>query len=315
MSSKHTTAKTPNPNPHPGLAARFKLGTVRAGFALGSRLAPKHTVNRAARLFATPFASSRSRADAAQPDSDMQRGQLEINGETIATYVWGDPVLQPYALLVHGWSSFGLRYLPLVAKLRALGYAVVTFDQPGHGHSTGKLCTLPEFTDTVHAIGQYYGEAALAIGHSLGGAAVVLAQDQDWHARKLILVAPAADMKAATGRFFRFVRLGEHLRDPFHAWLQRRTGVSVDDLQIHHHLPALGQPGLIVHDLDDDDVPWGEGERYAQYWPGARLFTTQGLGHRRVLDAPQVIEASLAFLRGEEVGTRVVGSLNLPLCM
>ena len=62
-------------------------------------------------------------------------------------------------------------------------------------------------------------------------------------------------------------------------------------------------------------LPWGEGERYAQYWPGARLLTTQGLGHRRVLDAPEVIEAALAFVCGEQVGTRVVGSPNLALCM
>jgi pimeloyl-ACP methyl ester carboxylesterase len=310
MSSKSTTAMS-----RPGLAARFKLGTVRAGFAFGSRLAPQRTVNRAAQLFATPFASSRTRAQAVQGDHEMQRGQLQINGETIATYVWGDPVLQPYALLVHGWSSFGLRFLPWVAKLRAQGFAVVTFDQPGHGYSSGKLCTLPEFTDTVHAIGQYYGDAALAIGHSLGGAAVALAQDEAWHARKLILVAPAADMAAAVGRFFRFVRLGGYLREAFYLWLLRRTGVSVEQLQVHHHLPALGAPGLIVHDLDDDDVPWGEGERYAQFWPGARLFTTQGLGHRRVLDAPEVIDAALAFIRGEEVGTRVVGSPNLSLCV
>lgn len=107
------------------------------------------------------------------------------------------------------------------------------------------------------------------------------------------------------------MRLGEYLREPFLAWLVHRTGVSVDELQIHRHVPALGQRALIVHDLDDEDVPWGEGERYAQYWPGARLYTTQGLGHRRVLDAAEVIDASLAFLRGEEVGKRVVGSPNL----
>jgi pimeloyl-ACP methyl ester carboxylesterase len=309
MSAKSSTLN------HPGLAARLKLGIVRAGFALGSRLAPERTVKRAARLFATPFASSRSRAQAVQGDAEVQRGELQINGETIATYVWGDPSTQPYALLAHGWSSFGLRFMPWVARLRALGFAVVTFDQPGHGRSSGKLCTLPEFTATIRAIGQHYGEAALAIGHSLGGAAVTLAQDEAWHARKLILVAPAADMAAAAGRFFRFVRLGEYLREAFYTWLLRRTGVSVEQLQVHHYLPALGQPGLIVHDLDDEDVPWGEGERYAQYWPGARLFTTQGLGHRRVLDAPEVIEAALAFVRGEEVGTRVVGSPNLAFCM
>lgn len=294
---------------------RLKLTTVRTGFVLGGRIAPKRTVNRAARLFATPFASSRSRAQAAQGDEDMQRGELHVNGETIATYIWGDPSSQPYALLAHGWSSFGLRFLPWVAQLRAQGLAVVTFDQPGHGHSTGKLCTLPEFIATIRAIGDRYGNAALAVGHSLGGAAVTLAQDEAWQAERLILVAPAADMKAATRRFFRFVHLAGYLRQPFYAWLHQRTGVHIDELQLERKLPMLGQPALIVHDLDDADVPWAEGERYAQCWPGARLYTTQGLGHRRVLDAPEVIEAALAFVRGEQVGTRVVGSPDLALCM
>jgi pimeloyl-ACP methyl ester carboxylesterase len=294
---------------------RLKLTTVRTGFALGGRIAPKRTVNRAARLFATPFASSRRRAEAVQGDAQMQRGELQVRGETIATYVWGDPATQPYALLAHGWSSFGLRFLPWVARLRELGFAVVTFDQPGHGHSSGKLCTLPEFTATIHAIGEHYGHAALAVGHSLGGAAVTFAQDEDWHADRLILVAPAADMKAAAGRFFRFVRLAGYLREPFYAWLHRRTGVHIDELRVERMLPALGQPALIVHDLDDTDVPWGEGERYAQYCTGARMYTTQGLGHRRVLDAPEVIDAALAFVRGENVGTRVIGSPNLALCL
>ena len=296
----------------PGLAAKFKLATVRTSFALGGRLAPRRTADRAARLFATPFASSRARARAATPDEAMSRETLAINGEAIATYVWGDPATQPYVLLVHGWSSFGLRFLPWVGRLRALGYAVVSFDQPGHGLSSGQYCTLPEFADTVRAVGRHYGDAELAIAHSLGGAAAALAQGEAWRARKLVLIAPAADMHAAATRYFRFVRLGEHLRRPFYAWLVRRTGVTVDELQMHRHVTALGQPGLIVHDLDDADVPWDEGERYARHWPGARLLTTQGLGHHRVLDAPEVVEAVLAFARGESVGERVVASANLP---
>ena len=294
---------------------RLKLTTVRTGFVLGGRLAPQRTVNRAARLFATPFASSRRRAQAAQGDADMQRSELRVGGETIATYVWGDPSTQPYALLAHGWSSFGLRFLPWVAQLRAQGYAVVTFDQPGHGRSSGQLCTLPEFIATIRAIGARHGNAALAIGHSLGGAALALAQDEHWQAERLILVAPAVDMKAATRRFFRFVHLAGYLRPPFYAWLHRRTGVHIDELKVERRLPALGQPALIVHDLDDADVPWAEGERYARLWPGARLYTTQGLGHRRVLDAPEVIDAALAFVRGEPVGQRVVGSPDRALCM
>jgi pimeloyl-ACP methyl ester carboxylesterase len=263
-------------------------------------------------LFATPFASSRARARAAQPDEDMRRVDLPINGQSIATYIWGDPVAQPYALLAHGWSSFGLRFLPWIAKLRALGYAVVSFDQPGHGESSGRLCTLPDFIDTIRAVGSHFGNAAMAMGHSMGGAAVTLAQSEQWHAKELVVIAPAADIEAAAHRFFRFVRLGDHLRKPFLSWCEKRTGVAPGDLAAHLTLPYLGQRGLIIHDLDDREVPWEEGERYARYWPGARLLTTQGLGHHRVLDAPEVIDATLAFLRGECVGNRVVSSPNLP---
>ncbi|MEW9573041.1 alpha/beta fold hydrolase [Rhodanobacter sp. Si-c] len=303
-------------SPHAAsVSTRLRLGVLRAGFVLGGRLAPKRTADRAAQLFATPFASSRSRALAAPEGAAMLRGELLIGGERIATYVWGDPDTQPYVLLAHGWSSFGLRFLPWVEALRALGYAVVSFDQPGHGRSSGKLCTLPEFIATIRAVGRHYGEAALAVGHSLGGAALVLAQDEDWHARRLVLVAPAADMADAASRYFRFVHLGEHLRQAFYDWLLRRTGIAVEQLEVHRHLFALGQPALIVHDLEDADVPWSEGERYARCWPGARLLSTQGLGHRRVLDAPAVIAASIAFVRGEAVGERVVGSPNLPFGM
>ncbi|RDI99913.1 alpha/beta hydrolase [Dyella solisilvae] len=308
--TRHATTTTAAKRHHgPGA---FKLGAVRAGFTLGSRLAPGSTVEQALRLFVTPFASSRARAQNARPDADMRRGELEVNGKRIATYTWGDPSRQPYALLVHGWSSFGLRYLPWVAPLRELGYALVAFDQPGHGLSGGQHCTLPDFVDTVREVGRHYGDAALTIAHSLGGAAAALAQGEAWRAQKLILIAPAADPVAATQRFSQMVHLGEHLRGRLHDRLQAMTGISIHDLQVHRHLPSLGQPALIVHDTDDHDVPWAEGERYARHWRGARLLSTQGLGHHRVLDAPEVIDASLAFLRGEVVGERVVSSPNLP---
>jgi pimeloyl-ACP methyl ester carboxylesterase len=290
----------------------LKLRMIRAAFVVGGCFAPQKTAERAARLFATPYISSRTRARAVQTDDEMQRGEIIVGQQTIATYVWGDPTREPYALLVHGWSSFGLRFLPWITRLRELGLAVVTFDQPGHGYSSGDLCTLPHFIDTIHAIGHRYGLAAVAIGHSLGGAAVTLAQDERWHAGRVVLLAPAADLSAQADRFMRYMRLGEQLRERFFSWHERTTGVSVQDLEIRRHLRALGLPCLIVHDLDDREVPWGDGELYARHWHNARLLTTRGLGHHQVLDAPHVIEAALAFLRGERRGERIVSSPNLP---
>jgi pimeloyl-ACP methyl ester carboxylesterase len=305
--SPHNTAKRRRPTRKP-----LKLGLLRFVFGLGGRFAPQRTVDRAARLFATPFASSRSRARAANIDGEMQRGEIRVGNQTIATYVWGDPRNQPYALLAHGWSSFALRFLPWVRRLRAAGLAVVTFDQPAHGYSTGELCTLPDFVTTILAVGRKYGNPAVAIGHSLGAAALTLAQSEDWHAERIVVIAPPADMEAVIERFMRFVNLGSHLRERFVGWLERRTGRKMRDLQVRQHLSALGLPCLIVHDIDDLDVPWGDGELYARHWHNSRLLSTQGLGHHRVLDAPEVIDASLAFMGGKRVGERIVASPNLP---
>ena len=291
------------------VSARLRLGVLRTGLVLGARLAPRYTADWAARLFATPSPSARAMPE----DGTARQGRLEVLGETVATYVWGDPGAQPYVLLAHGWSSHGLCFRPWVDALCAQGYAVVTFDQPGHGRSTGVYCSLPEFVATIRAVGAAYGQAALAVGHSLGGAALVLAQDEHWQARRMVLVAPAADLAGAVGRHLRRLWLGESLRPAFYDGLLRRTGQKIEALDIHRRLPALGQPALIVHDLDDKEIPWSEGEHYAHCWPGARLLTTQGLGHRRLLDDPETVAAALAFADGRIVGSRVLGSPNLPL--
>ena len=66
-----------------------------------------------------------------------------------------------------------------------------------------------------------------------------------------------------------------------------------------------------VHDLADRDVPWEEGERYARFWPGARLLSVNGLGHHKIVNDPDVIAAGAAFLRGEVIGERVVSTQEL----
>ena len=100
-----------------------------------------------------------------------------------------------------------------------------------------------------------------------------------------MLIAPAADPVAAAERFadFDVARRGYLGRRMF-AYFERRIGITFEEQQAHLNAPAIGRPALIVHDLEDRDVPWSEGERYARYWPDSRLLTTRGLGHSRMLD-------------------------------
>ncbi|SEM22952.1 Alpha/beta hydrolase family protein [Luteibacter sp. UNCMF331Sha3.1] len=273
---------------------------IRVAYRFGSRFAPVRTVAHAARVFQTPLPSSRERAEHAARSMTARRETVTVDGESVATYVWGDPSRQPYVLLAHGWSSMGLRWENWVPQLLAKGWAAVAFDQPAHGLSGGRLCTLPDFVRTVTVVGQHYGDAEGVVAHSLGGAAVTLALDDGWTAKRVVLIAAAADPKAATRRFARFVRLGEHLRPGLHEMLARRTGVPIDGLHIEHHAPRRTQPALIVHDEFDRDVPVEEAEQYAMHWPGSTLLKTRHLGHRRIVDDASVVAAAIAFLGGAD---------------
>ncbi len=289
----------------------LQLGLMQAGFALGSWLSPATTVQRAFRLFCTPMPGARSRALRADTlGAHVQ--ELSDDRHRVATYTWGDPQRQPVVLFAHGWSSHGLRCTPWVRALREAGYAVVSFDQLAHGRSSGRRSNLVAFTETLRLVAAHHGRLAAVIGHSMGGGATALALMRGLQAERTVLLAPAADWVAAAERFGRFVGLAPGLARRIFSDYERRFDFSIDAMQVHANAPYIGCPALVVHDLEDRDVPWAEGERYARYWPQARLLTTTGLGHHDLVSDPGVIAAALAFMRGEIVGERVVSSPNLP---
>lgn len=287
------------------------LHVLRAGFFLGRLLRPDATLQRAAQLFSTPFASGRERALAA-PTLGALESRLDVDGLAIATYVWGDPSRQPYVLFAHGWSSHGTRIATWIEPLQSAGYAVVAFDQAGHGRSGGERTTLPDFACHLMAVARHFGPAAAVIGHSLGGAAAAVALARGLQAERAVLIAPAADPLAAMERFSRFVGLGSAFAGRLAAFFEAKTREPIEALQAHRNAPLIARPALIVHDLEDREVPWHEGERYARLWHGARMLTTRGHGHNRIADHPGVIGDALRFLRGDPVGERLVSSPNLP---
>jgi len=302
---------TPAPRKSTTVLESAALAALRARYAIGARLAPERTARRALRLFGTPLASSRRRSREADAGGAAM-SMIASHGVDLAYYVWGDPRTRPYVLLAHGWSDHALRFLPWVRRLRAAGYAVVTFDQPGHGRSAPGRGYLIDFAAHIAAAAERFGPATAAAGHSFGAAALALAMSDGARIGRAVLVAPPADVVAATHRFARQLRMPSSIARRMCALVESEIGQELDSFQIQRRAPALAPPALIVHDLDDREVPWEEGERYARYWPGARLLNTDGLGHQRILKDAGVIDAALAFLGGAEVGERVVSTQALP---
>lgn len=292
------------------VARAFSSFGLRASFRLGSWLAPTTTLRRAYRLFSTPMPSVRF-----QPTGMGSCGAvmscLAVDRESLAVYTWGNPSAQPYVVLAHGWSSDALLFAPWLQPLRDAGYAVVGFDQVGHGRSSGRSAILQDFVRTLCAVVDHFGPAAALIGHAHGGAATMLALAEGAAADRAILMAPTIDPGAAAQRFARSVgvsrSLSAHLLDEFEMVHQ----ICVSSMHAHIKAPLIGRPALIVHDLDDREVPWTEGEHCARHWSGARLLTTTGLGHHRIVHDASVINAAVRFLHGEEIGQTITSSPNL----
>jgi pimeloyl-ACP methyl ester carboxylesterase len=290
---------------------RLTFAMLRTANRITGQFAPDATARRAARLLCTPLAAGRVRARDSNDDGAL-RSDIEIEGRRVAVYQWGDLQSQPRVLLAHGWSSYALRFLPWVRALREAGYAVVTFDQPGHGRSDPGRCTLACFARTLRGVADRHGPFEAVVAHSMGGTAAMHALAEGVVAHRVVLIAPAADPDAATTRFARKVGLVGGIVPRIQHQLEVQTGVTVRELTMHVRAPSLAVPALVIHDLADAEVPWEEGESYARHWPGARLLSTEGLGHSRIVNDRSTIDAGLRFLRGAAVGERVTSSPNLP---
>lgn len=283
---------------------------ARAGFRIGSRLAPQSTLRHAYRLFCTPSPEAR-RLGAAVTAPRARTSFIASGAERIAVCTWGDPATQPCVVLAHGWSSHALRFLPWIRPLLEAGHAVVAFDQQGHGKSSGREASLGAFRDTLRAVAGRLDRVAAVVAHAHGACATLLALADCALAERAVLIAAPADPSVAALRFARAIGLSDALSARLLEACGEGSETDLGNSRAHVTAPRIGCPALIIHDLDDREVPWTDGECLARHWRDSRLLTTTGLGHHRIVNDRAVIDATLRFLRGDEVGSRVVSSSNL----
>lgn len=79
------------------------------------------------------------------------------------------------------------------------------------------------------------------------------------------------------------------------ARLECLNGWSLDGLDTATLARRRTEPMLWIHDTADREVAFAGGEEVVASWPGARLHPTTGLGHRRVLEHPEIVAKVLAF--------------------
>lgn len=278
-----------------GMLAFF--GLTRAAFGLLEPLAPDLGARWAANLwFRTPAGSRRP----AVPLAAGTPFTVRVDGRRVVGQSWGEG---PIVYLVHGWGGWGSQLTAFVEPLVSCGFKVVTFDGPSHGESEPGVSgpgrtTLYEQSDALAMVVAEHGPAYAVIAHSAGAAVVAMQQREGLKPERLVFLAPMAHPNPSTVTFARRFGFGERIRRRMVRRIETKFGVTMDAFAI----PSLATeqavpPLLVVHDRNDEDTPIEGGRELVRAWPEARLVTTVGLGHHRILRDKAVVAEAVDFVR------------------
>ena len=255
-----------------------------------------------------PRASAQRRARHQPPGGEPFT--LPWAGGSVSGRRFGSPAA-PTAYLVHGWGGWWQQLGAFVPPLLEAGFQVVAFDGPSHGDSGpgrfgSRSTSLVELAGSLSAVVEAHGSAEVVVTHSVGGAATLHAHELGLQPGRLVLVAPPVAMAPILRWFAGGLGLGEDALRHLLSRAEDRVGWPLD----HFDAVAMTRrrsghpPLLLVHDRDDVETPARGSRALAEAWPGAELLLTEGLGHRRVLWDPEVVERTVAFATGGRVSPR-----------
>lgn len=270
---------------------------VRAAFGTLERVAPAVGARWAERIWFTLPRPKQPRPAPSHPVGT--RFVTAVDGHDVVGEVWGDG---PPVYLVHGWAGHRRQFREFVAPLVARGFRVVAFDMPSHGESAPgrygpRSSAFPEFTAALIRVAAEFGRPHAVIAHSAGAIATAGALCDGLSADRVVLLAPMASAQSYLRQFATVLGFGDRTSTRLVARIERRVGAPMH----HFDLPELARavtmpPALVIHDRTDRSTSVTDGAAVAAAWPGARFTVTTGLGHNRILRAPEVIADAVDFI-------------------
>ena len=270
------------------------FSVVRGALGLLSRTTPNLAGRVAADLFMKP---RRFKAPEREREVLAEATPFEVRlglGGTIRAWRWGSE--GPVVVLVHGWEGRGSQLAPFVRPLLGAGYSVVTFDAPGHGASPGKRSSLPHFAWALNAVVEATEPPHAILAHSLGCAAATLALRDGLTTQRLVYISPPLNPVDYTAQFGDMLGLTDAVVDRLRARIEERFARKWTVYSLAETARMMTTPLFVIHDRDDTETRYRGGAKLAELWQGARLMTTERLGHRRILREERVVGAAVEFI-------------------
>jgi uncharacterized protein len=202
---------------------------------------------------------------------------------------------EPLLLLAHGWGANYGTVLRLAEPLVHAGHEVLLFDVRGHGRNEPvPFVTVKHFRDDLMAATRYASRRfpdrqLVLVGHSMGGAAAVLAAAERAPVDALVLIAAPADILRVTAEFLTDRGLpGGLLVNVLRPFFWRRVGGSFLPLTPSRRIRELDLPILLIQPEHDTRVE-REHARHLAEAAGIDMHLIRDREHTDVLSAPETL--------------------------
>ncbi len=256
---------------------------------------PKLATLYAAKLFTTPMRHKMPKRELGMNQNSQQFPLFipKINKE-IVVYEYG--ASDKKVLLVHGWSGRGTQLVKIADELIKKGFMIISFDAPAHGKSKGSFTIMIEFIASILELEKKYSPFEYAIGHSLGGMSILNALKQNFNVKKAVTIGSGDVIQDIIDDFVKILKLkpeyGLRLKDHF----ETKFVGKMDDYSAYKAAQMVQIPVLVIHDQNDEDVSVNSAYHIDKHLAHSQLLITEGLGHRKIVGNPAVIEAILKFI-------------------
>ncbi|MBS1914893.1 MAG: alpha/beta hydrolase [Bacteroidetes bacterium] len=280
------------------LIQKLAIRYVKANLRMLSLVSKKKAAKKALKLFSTPMVKQKTKTPAVFDKGEKL--SFKINGGSVRGYRW-QPKQQAEKriLIIHGFESNIKKFDVYISAFLKKGYEVLAFDGPAHGDSEGKQITLPLYIEMIKNVYERFGPIDFFIAHSFGGLALSLFLEKikDNKKKKLVLIAPASEMKTAIDNFFIFLELDNEVRHEFDKLILDRTGHQAGYFSISRAVKNIQSSILWVHDKTDDITPISDALKVEQEnHPNISFIFTNGLGHRKIYRDKEVVKKIEEFL-------------------
>jgi pimeloyl-ACP methyl ester carboxylesterase len=204
--------------------------------------------------------------------------RIEVGGKKIQTYSWAG--IKETVLLLHGWESNSFRWRNLIRFLIDANFAIVAFDAPAHGNSSGGIFNVPLYAECTQHIVKHFNPSYI-IGHSVGGMTAVYHQYiyPDNSIQKIVTIGAPSEFYELMEHYQNIVGFNKRVLASIDDYIRKHFGYGIRDFSSSKFVQQIQLEGLLVHDIEDPITPYHNSEKVHANWNNSKLISTRGLGH------------------------------------